>query len=292
MLGPPPQPRACPGHPRLGVALKCTCARHGGVRYLFHPRPRESRQAESVSELLPRAPAPVHNSSTMSVAALFALAKSGPSGEGSVEALLRTAKAARTTESSTDSNSATAAPSSISSGDAEAALLKAARSGDDTAVKQILFDHPHININARGAWDGMTALHWAADKGHIDIVRTIIKAGSEVDSRDSNKWTPLMVAVQKNQLEVAQLLMSLGACTAIKVGGRPVDWHAQAIDDAMLEILKVAPTTSAPAIIASTASTTPTGKRPHPNDTMADKDGPPSSRTRIRVRGPTGVWDV
>lgn len=40
---------------------------------------------------------------------------------------------------------------------------------------------------------GAQAIHWAADSGNAKIVKILLAAGAEIDSRDwVSKWTPLM----------------------------------------------------------------------------------------------------
>ena len=41
---------------------------------------------------------------------------------------------------------------------------------------------------------GATALHWAAGEGHVDIVKTLIEKGADVQAKDSNKESPLHYA--------------------------------------------------------------------------------------------------
>uniref|UniRef100_A0A8C4M5U6 Fibronectin type III and ankyrin repeat domains 1 n=1 Tax=Equus asinus asinus TaxID=83772 RepID=A0A8C4M5U6_EQUAS len=60
---------------------------------------------------------------------------------------------------------------------------------------------------------GCTALHWAADGGHCNVIEWMLKDGCEVDAVDTGSgWTPLMrvSAVSGNQ-GVASLLIDAGA---------------------------------------------------------------------------------
>ncbi|XP_044096661.1 fibronectin type 3 and ankyrin repeat domains protein 1 isoform X2 [Neovison vison] len=60
---------------------------------------------------------------------------------------------------------------------------------------------------------GCTALHWAADGGHCNVIDWMIKDGCEVDAVDTGSgWTPLMrvSAVSGNQ-SVASVLIDAGA---------------------------------------------------------------------------------
>ncbi|XP_036683690.1 fibronectin type 3 and ankyrin repeat domains protein 1 isoform X2 [Balaenoptera musculus] len=73
------------------------------------------------------------------------------------------------------------------------------------------------------SWDtrdlgGCTALHWAADGGHCNVIEWMIKDGCEVDTTDAGSgWTPLMrvSAVSGNQ-KVASLLIDAGADVNMK----------------------------------------------------------------------------
>mmetsp|Transcript_22834 Transcript_22834/g.90529 ORF Transcript_22834/g.90529 Transcript_22834/m.90529 type:complete len:207 (-) Transcript_22834:1077-1697(-) len=66
--------------------------------------------------------------------------------------------------------------------DSAPALVAAARSGDVKAVEAALSQ----TQNARETTDaqGRSALHWAADCGHAEIVRRLLRAGAAVDARD------------------------------------------------------------------------------------------------------------
>ncbi|GAA6036876.1 hypothetical protein JCM8097_006327 [Rhodosporidiobolus ruineniae] len=56
--------------------------------------------------------------------------------------------------------------------------------------------------------EGETALHKAAD---LDVVRTLISRGVDIDAADADGWTPLHVAASKGRLEISRLLLDAGA---------------------------------------------------------------------------------
>ncbi|XP_036378498.1 fibronectin type 3 and ankyrin repeat domains protein 1 isoform X2 [Megalops cyprinoides] len=60
---------------------------------------------------------------------------------------------------------------------------------------------------------GCTPLHWAADGGHLPVLMYMIQDGCEVDARDSvSFWTPLMrVSAVSGNPAVASLLIRAGA---------------------------------------------------------------------------------
>ncbi|KAH0623660.1 hypothetical protein JD844_006669 [Phrynosoma platyrhinos] len=60
---------------------------------------------------------------------------------------------------------------------------------------------------------GCTAMHWAADGGHIDVIEWMIQDGCEVDPKDTGlEWTPLMrLCALTGKTDVARLLIDSGA---------------------------------------------------------------------------------
>uniref|UniRef100_A0A673A9F9 Uncharacterized protein n=1 Tax=Sphaeramia orbicularis TaxID=375764 RepID=A0A673A9F9_9TELE len=58
---------------------------------------------------------------------------------------------------------------------------------------------PHPNTKA-------TALHVAAAKGYIEVLKVLLQCRVDVDSRDSDGWTPLHAAAHWGQEEVCSLL--------------------------------------------------------------------------------------
>jgi ankyrin repeat protein len=55
------------------------------------------------------------------------------------------------------------------------------------------------DMNARNAKDGYAPLHFAARNAHnSEIVDILIKAGAEIDAKDKYGYTPLMLALRKN----------------------------------------------------------------------------------------------
>lgn len=59
--------------------------------------------------------------------------------------------------------------------------------------------------------DGVTATHVAAQGGHLDCVKALIKAGVDVTIIDDEDRTPLLLAVKGNYGDVASVLVEAGA---------------------------------------------------------------------------------
>ena len=70
-----------------------------------------------------------------------------------------------------------------------------------------------INVNAARATDGMTALMWASVNGNLEMVRCLVeREGVNVNAaRTSNGWTALMAASAQGHLAVVSLLLQHGA---------------------------------------------------------------------------------
>ncbi|KAL6787897.1 ankyrin repeat-containing domain protein [Trichoderma sp. SZMC 28012] len=61
--------------------------------------------------------------------------------------------------------------------------------------------------------EGKKALHYAAENGHIRIVKLLLSLGAEKDPVYQNGQTPLALAVQNGEAEIVRLLLSNGAET-------------------------------------------------------------------------------
>ena len=52
---------------------------------------------------------------------------------------------------------------------------------------------------------------WAADNGHTEVVKILIKNGAAPNTQDLDVWTALMKAVYKKHVEIVQTLIKNGA---------------------------------------------------------------------------------
>mmetsp|Transcript_5917 Transcript_5917/g.17020 ORF Transcript_5917/g.17020 Transcript_5917/m.17020 type:complete len:928 (-) Transcript_5917:85-2868(-) len=64
-------------------------------------------------------------------------------------------------------------------------------------------EEPHV--------DGVTAVHVAAQGGHLEDVQILVEAGADVTVQDDEDRTPLLLAVKGNYGEVASALVEAGA---------------------------------------------------------------------------------
>jgi ankyrin repeat protein len=82
-------------------------------------------------------------------------------------------------------------------------LLNAAKEGHKDVVDTLLrFSNPNSRTSS-----GRTALHWAADQGHLGVVRRIlVEPTSLTNSKDNSKNTPFSLAAQKGHHEIMEIL--------------------------------------------------------------------------------------
>ena len=72
-------------------------------------------------------------------------------------------------------------------------LHRACETGDETEVSRLLQD-PNINIEFMNE-EGATSLHTACKKGHFRVVTILLDYNANVNSRDNEGRTPLMVGI-------------------------------------------------------------------------------------------------
>ncbi|KAJ4461654.1 putative Protein S-acyltransferase 24 [Paratrimastix pyriformis] len=75
---------------------------------------------------------------------------------------------------------------------------------------------------------GQRPLHWAALTGNIQICKLLLDNGADVDARDNNGYTSLIVAVQHGFLMLVQYLLYRHASDALcdQAGHSPLHWAA------------------------------------------------------------------
>lgn len=87
-------------------------------------------------------------------------------------------------------------------------LLKASQSGDLSAAKKAIA--AGANVNAMSG-NGISAIMYAAGKGHTDIVRLLLKAGANPNLAGTTNITPLMCAAMYGRHDAVQMLLAAGA---------------------------------------------------------------------------------
>ncbi len=55
---------------------------------------------------------------------------------------------------------------------------------------------------------GRTKIHYAADEGDVEFIKTCIEEGVNLNAQDDNGWPPLHFAAQGNRFEAIDLLLA------------------------------------------------------------------------------------
>ena len=91
----------------------------------------------------------------------------------------------------------------------ETILMTCARGGVVDAVNPLLARG--VDLNAKEASHGQTALMWAAWEGHTQVVGALIEHGADVDARTTTGYTALLLAAREGYTETTQALLEAGA---------------------------------------------------------------------------------
>ena len=85
-------------------------------------------------------------------------------------------------------------------------------------VAAALAANPDVNIRGVG---GSTAMHAAAENGHLEVIRFLASRGADLNPRVESGETPLDLAQLAGQHAAVELLRSLGARHAEPIYGSP-----------------------------------------------------------------------
>ena len=93
--------------------------------------------------------------------------------------------------------------------------------------------------NINGNSDDGTPLMAAVVKGHLEIAKSLVKAGADPNLTDANGATALHYAVMFNNQELATLLIEAGASALMKnnIGQSPLDFAKMHNDKTLNTIL-------------------------------------------------------
>ena len=116
----------------------------------------------------------------------------------------------------------------------ESPLMLAALNGLTEVCKQLIAADADVNK------PGWTALHYAATKGHLEIINLLLENNAYIDAESPNGTTPLMMAAQYGTPEAVKLLLNAGADPLIKNGLRmtALDFATRADRPDAIQLLK------------------------------------------------------
>jgi uncharacterized protein len=89
-----------------------------------------------------------------------------------------------------------------------APLVDAVKAGDRTTAISML--DKRVDVNAPEP-DGTTALHWAVQRGDLDLVQRLIRAGANVKARNEYGSTPMSEAAVLARAPILDALLKAGA---------------------------------------------------------------------------------
>ena len=131
-------------------------------------------------------------------------------------------------------------------------IVGAAGRGDTAQVERLIEKGVDVNTtmtveHAGQTIEGVTALHVAAEQGHVDIVKLLIENGADLDAGVTSGQAPgataLHMAAEQNRIEAARILIENGAdlnaaITAGPIAGAtPLDFARHQGHGQMIELL-------------------------------------------------------
>src|SRR5690606_38872699 len=136
-------------------------------------------------------------------------------------------------------------PNAVEPLDQQTALMWAAAEGHLDIVSLLLDKGADPNMQARVSElterknadfpsGGFAALHWAARDGNEAMLRLLLKRGANIDARNGDNSTAMMLAIVNDRFDIAALLLELGADPndgslyyATEMRDATTDWRAR-----------------------------------------------------------------
>ena len=126
----------------------------------------------------------------------------------------------------------------LGGGWSDAPVADAAAQGDLEAVRRLLREGADVNA-PQG--DGMTALHWAAERGDAELADVLLYAGARVDAGTRiGHYTPLHLASRGARATVVEVLLDAGSdpnASTTNSGTTPLHLAAATGDRAVVKVL-------------------------------------------------------
>jgi ankyrin repeat protein len=114
---------------------------------------------------------------------------------------------------------------------ADSPVADAAMKGDLDAVRALITGGADVNASQG---DGMTALHWAAENGDVDMVKTLLFAGAFADAGTRNGgYTPLHLSARAGHSPAVEALLEGGADPNVRSTNGVVALHFGAASGAV-----------------------------------------------------------
>jgi uncharacterized protein len=118
----------------------------------------------------------------------------------------------------------------------ESALMIASLKGETELVKKLIARDADVNK------PGWAPLHYAATRGHLDIMRILLEHHAFIDAESPNRTTPLMMAAHYGSRDAVKLLLDEGADVSMRneLGLSAVDFANRAGRQDVAELIAAA----------------------------------------------------
>jgi len=105
-------------------------------------------------------------------------------------------------------------------------LTEAVKAGNFQAVSEMIDSGADVNQQDEHGW---TPLNWAAGKGDVAVVRSLLEHGADPLKLGHDERTPYLIALAAGQDEAARLLRDAEARTGLAEANRPERSYCKAI---------------------------------------------------------------
>lgn len=118
----------------------------------------------------------------------------------------------------------------------ESPLMLAAFKGYTDLVRQLIARDADVNKT------GWTPLHYAATRGHVDVIQILLDENAYIDAESPNKTTPLMMAAMYGSIDAVRVLLDAGADPTLRneLGLSAVDFAQKADRRDVAELISAA----------------------------------------------------
>ena len=98
-------------------------------------------------------------------------------------------------------------------------LMATAYQGDADSLRTLLAHGANVDMRCKSTderVENSTALHWAAVKGHVDIIVILLEAHSDIEAKDRKGHTALILAAMEGHTKAVEVLLKAGATSDCK----------------------------------------------------------------------------
>uniref|UniRef100_A0A0N5A9Z5 Delta-like protein n=1 Tax=Syphacia muris TaxID=451379 RepID=A0A0N5A9Z5_9BILA len=101
----------------------------------------------------------------------------------------------------------------------QTALIYSARFAFNSVIAKALLkaeaDPTCVGNKLSPKYNGRTALHYAAQYNNLDVIKTLVENGADINAQDQKEQTPLFLAAMEGKVDAVRMLISLGAAEGI-----------------------------------------------------------------------------